>query len=435
MEGLFDFKDFIIRILRKWRLIIILSLLTGILLGGGKFINGNIQLKGTTAQTDKTDNESKENIENIEESIELLDEGISAWDAYYANSKLMKIDSYNAERYSIIFTVEDTFNKETSLSIASACEKAVTSGMYYEDIEKVTGIPVEELKELIFIKSDDGAVEIKGYEYEEYDMETAVESLFEKLQQDFNKKYNNRYSFTETAKGHFKGKDEDLISLKDVLIANGERYISESSSRERVLENLKAETPVAEITQTTVLKSTIKFFVVGCFGGALLAIILGFFSDMMSKKLYDEKELKEEFHLKCLGGAVILPQKKNVVDRLIDNLYRKKIELSDAEWVDYIFSRVKSEELKEKSLLITGSILPLKEKEKLNRLVEKIKEEGIEVILSNSVVSDAEVIRDLERFYNIVLVERIGSSDLNLVKEEIEILKGLNKNILGFILV
>ena len=136
MEGLFDFKDFIIRILRKWRLIIILSLLTGILLGGGKFINGNIQLKGTTAQTDKTDNESKENIENIEESIELLDEGISAWDAYYANSKLMKIDSYNAERYSIIFTVEDTFNKETSLSIASACEKAVTSGMYYEDIEK-----------------------------------------------------------------------------------------------------------------------------------------------------------------------------------------------------------------------------------------------------------------------------------------------------------
>ena len=201
------------------------------------------------------------------------------------------------------------------------------------------------------------------------------------------------------------------------------------------MENLKAETPVAEITQTTVLKSTIKFFVVGCFGGALLAIILGFFSDMMSKKLYDEKELKEEFHLKCLGGAVILPQKKNVVDRLIDNLYRKKIELSDAEWVDYIFSRVKSEELKEKSLLITGSILPLKEKEKLNRLVEKIKEEGIEVILSNSVVSDAEVIRDLERFYNIVLVERIGSSDLNLVKEEIEILKGLNKNILGFILV
>ena len=40
MEGFFDFKDFIVRILKRWRLIVGVAVIFTIALGGIKYVTG-----------------------------------------------------------------------------------------------------------------------------------------------------------------------------------------------------------------------------------------------------------------------------------------------------------------------------------------------------------------------------------------------------------
>ena len=52
MEGYFDFKDLIIRILKRWRLILVCMLLFGILLGGVKGVTTVPHIGETITETD-----------------------------------------------------------------------------------------------------------------------------------------------------------------------------------------------------------------------------------------------------------------------------------------------------------------------------------------------------------------------------------------------
>ena len=90
---------------------------------------------------------------------------------------------------------------------------------------------------------------------------------------DMEQRYPEKYQYEKMSSTEFTGKDEILIAKQDTIIANGERYISELSSRQRVLAEMEEQTPVVETTTSSVISNTVKYAVVGCVGGIVVAII------------------------------------------------------------------------------------------------------------------------------------------------------------------
>lgn len=440
MEGIFDIKDFIIRILKKWRSIFVLAVLFGVLLGSGKYVQTIHSIKENVSNPDKELQQWKEDIKDIENSIEILQDGIYNWDEYYSNSKLMKIDSYHAERYSIIFLIKNNSqvsDVDDASSIALAYKKMVDNGMFLEEVAQKSGLDEATVKELIRVSAESGTVVIKGYTSEEIKTDAAAEVLFETIKSDFQRNYEDEYTLQELSSGFYTGKDEELISLQDLYIANGERFISEKSSRQRVLDSMETERPVEEVTYNSARNDAFQFGIIGCVFGVILAVIFGLLKDFMSKKLYHEKEIQKEWNLKCFAGERLLnDRKKNLIDKKIEALYTgEQLQLSESEWVEYVAARILQTPDITENVYFTGSIIRDEENGRISRLVEKLKDNGIMADSGKNVVNSTDTVDELKKYSNVVLVERAGESDWVLIEEEIEVLNNMNKNIAGFIMI
>ena len=440
MEGIFDIKDFIIRILKKWRSIFVFAVLFGVLLGSGKYVQTIHSIKENVSNPDKELQQWKEDIKDIENSIEILQDGIYNWDDYYSNSRLMKIDSYRAERYSIVFLIKSNSQVSTvndSSSIALAYKKMADNGMFLEKVVQKSGLDEATVKELVRVSTDGGTVVIKGYTSEEIKTDAAAEVLFETIKSDFQSNYGGEYTLKKLSSGFYTGKDEELIALQDLYIANGERYISEKSSRQRVLDSMETESPVEEATHESARNGALQFGIIGCVFGVILAVIFGLLKDFMSKKLYHEKEIQKEWNLKCFASERLLnDRKKNLIDKKIEALYTgEQLQLSESEWVEYVAARILQAPDITENVYFTGSIISDEQNGRISRLVEKLKDKGIMADAGKNVVNSTDTVDELKKYSNVVLVERAGESDWVLIEEEIETLNNMNKNIAGFIMI
>ena len=72
MEGFFDFKDFIVRILKRWRLIVVVAVIFTIALGGIKYVTG-ISNIGTETSEENDNNSTQSEIKNIKKSKKYID--------------------------------------------------------------------------------------------------------------------------------------------------------------------------------------------------------------------------------------------------------------------------------------------------------------------------------------------------------------------------
>ena len=88
-----------------------------------------------------------------------------------------------------------------------------------------------------------------------------------------------------------------------------------------------------------------------------------------------------------------------------------------------------------RSVLLTGCGVNIVEEKKLLLLKDYLKKKNINLILANSVISDASALTQGENVKNVILAERVGVSEVVLINEEIEIIKGMDKNLVGFVLV
>lgn len=352
----------------------------------------------------------------------------------------MKIDTYHAERYSMVLLIKSNSQvsvKSDAAGIALAYKEMADNGVFLDAVVEKSGLSKEIVQELVRVSSENGTVVIKGYTSEDIKTDVAVDAMFEEMKKDFQNKYGNEYTLEQMSSGYYTGKDEDLIALQDLYIANGERYISERSSRERVLESMKAEGPAEEVTYTSAGIDAIKFGLVGCVFGIILAVIFGLLKDFMSKKLYHEKEIQKEWDLKCIAGEKLLcNRKKNFIDKKIESLYTgENLELSENDWVKYVTAMILQEPEKVKNVYLTGSVLEEKDNTRLMLLIQTLKENGIAADLGKNVISSGDTVEALKEYDNVVLAERAGESDWILIEEEIEILRNLNKKIIGFVMI
>ena len=158
MEGFFDFKDFIVRILKRWRLIVGVAVIFTIALGGIKYVTG-ISNIGTETSEENDNHSTQSEIKNIKKSIKMLNKGVTRWDEYYSNSKLMKGNPYYSD----------------ASTAASNCKQNIENGSYFESVSEKTGVSVGDLEDLVLVNVDQASVEIRGYKYDDLDLQDAID--------------------------------------------------------------------------------------------------------------------------------------------------------------------------------------------------------------------------------------------------------------------
>lgn len=207
------------------------------------------------------------------------------------------------------------------------------------------------------------------------------------------------------------------------------------------------QTLVKEDTQETanlianVQYISMKYILIGLLAGMFLAVCWYVVIYIMTQTVKDVDEVKIITNLPVFGTVLRSNDngKRNVIDRWIDSwfAYDKKSENNDL-----LLTRISHEvamlagQKDKKCLLIACSENDQNVKKQADSLVEKLRELGMNVTSTDSLVSDnTEVLKQLESADSAVFVEQLMKSERNQIREAVELCRRCQVEVLGSVIV
>lgn len=207
------------------------------------------------------------------------------------------------------------------------------------------------------------------------------------------------------------------------------------------------QTLVKEDTQETanmtanVQYISMKYVLIGLLAGMFLAVCWYAVIYIMTQTVKDVDEVKIITNLPVFGTVLGSNEngKRNIVDRWIDSwfVHDKKSENNEL-----LLTRISHEvamlagQKDKKCLLIACSGNDQNVKKQVDSLVEKLRELGMNVTSTASLVSDnTEVLKQLESADSAVFVEQLMKSERNQIREAVELCRRCRVEVLGSVIV
>lgn len=324
MEDVFDLREFVFTILRKWRMVVICALVGCVLGGAYKLVPGGINILNGTAQQeyDKEMETYQSQADGINQQIELLQNSLDRLDEYMENSILMHIPSSEKPVASVSYYVDakqpaltpeeaeagiqpPNYTNRLVMAYAQALERGELCRQLVARHDTIS--ESQYMKELLAVSynADSGiiTVEVTGSDLE------MCGSLLMLVEEYMTQK---QAAFSKTIYPH----QLNMLSESSYYISDGNlTQMQQNQQNQRIsLEQQLQErnTALSQLVVPTMtskkalLKSGIKFIVLGLVAGGGLAVLLIFFLDMMSVKVRSEQELRRQFGLRILG---VVPKK------------------------------------------------------------------------------------------------------------------------------
>lgn len=207
------------------------------------------------------------------------------------------------------------------------------------------------------------------------------------------------------------------------------------------------QTLVKEDTQETanmtanVQYISMKYVLIGLLAGMFLAVCWYAVIYIMTQTVKDVDEMKIITNLPVFGTVLRSNEngKRNIVDRWIDSwfVHDKKSENNEL-----LLTRISHEvamlagQKDKKCLLIACSGNDQNVKKQADSLVEKLRELGMNVTSTASLVSDnTEVLKQLESADSAVFVEQLMKAERNQIREAVELCRRCRVEVLGSVIV
>lgn len=207
------------------------------------------------------------------------------------------------------------------------------------------------------------------------------------------------------------------------------------------------QTLVKEDTQETanmtanVQYISMKYVLIGLLAGMFLAVCWYAVIYIMTQTVKDVDEVKIITNLPVFGTVLRSNEngKRNIVDQWIDSWFAhdKKSENNEL-----LLTRISHEvamlagQKDKKCLLIACSGNDQNVKKQADSLVEKLRELGMNVTSTDSLVSDnTEVLKQLESADSAVFVEQLMKSERNQIREAVELCRRCRVEVLGSVIV
>lgn len=314
MDDIFDLREFIITILRKWRLIVVFVLLFGVLGAGYKLLPALLP----SAESPEAQEEFIALQAQYEQDLEFLTAGITSAEKeldnnqqYLENSLLLKLDEYNSYQgtagYYVVSNEPVLPGAEDQNLVKATQMKAVYLHLLnnvelYDDLLGIYGSVADTklMRELVSVANLDGnlfQVTVFGETEEKCNqMQAIIEQYLDQQSFAVSKAIGphslEQVSKTVELKFNANIQTARANTLNKATVLN--TSLIEQNKKQKALLPPSAPDKVSK-------KSVLKFGLLGAVGGGGFAVVLIFFLDMMNMTITSEDELRKKYGLSVLG--------------------------------------------------------------------------------------------------------------------------------------
>lgn len=448
-----DLKDLLFFVLRKWRIVFLFALILTVIAGGYRLGKGIFQQQNEDYmasiekqyETDKKDYERKK--DTYESSIQNLTVNIQNMEEYQANSILQKIDPYNkwVASADIFIKMEDiqqegrinTYDSDPADSVLKAYESAVKKGIEIQNLSKEKSLDFKYLKELIRVVPDyqSNMVTITATNTDEDGAQEILDVILKNLKDKYPDVQQNlgRHSIVVMNQSLGTKADPDLAQIQNSRIEDLTFIRQSLEDMDTKLEELKEPEAPANLSSKGLIKSGIKYGVLGGVAGVFLACFFESVLFCLNNRVNNSSELKTRFGIKILGSFTRIREKRafSKIDGLLDKL--EGIEyVADTAVYERIAANIGIYTENNQLILLTGTA----KEDDINRITMNLKERlpDLRFESAGDMNKYPETLTKLPKAEGIILIEITGASKYNMIYNELETISSIKKNVIGCIM-
>lgn len=490
------FKELILRILLRWRLIFVWMLIGAVLAGFYGAVSSYQTVVKTKEELSQISQEPdytqyvaampKADVKETEDAFYTyckLQENYESCKEYYDNSILMHLDSNAVPTIRLVYQiVVDKENKvninelinlyEISIKSEENCEKILneigisskTSYIkelisIYDLYEKLENEKNNQKNELIMEeKNEDNALMVVNIQGENEQQCKKISEIIagemNKITNRYQKIFNN-YKVNYISDNFFYYTDRNLFKeqkdcINDMNLATSSMRtlkVSLTETQKNYLNALLDNTDEAKKEKKEVLSANqvvvskvqyinIKLILAGFLVGAFLAIGYLACKYLFTPFLFSHEEIKDYFDATMLGKLKIEGEKNNRINEWLMNIFHKKENsFSSEEKKEMVISNIRliAQKKQLKHIHITGSVNSKAIGNVKKLLKEELKNLKVEITIGSNIHYDAESLEQLTQSDGVVFIEQIGESFSKEIDEEIEICNKYGIEIIGII--
>jgi len=448
-----DLKDLLFFVLRKWRIALLTAFILAILIGGYKLGKGLLEQQNEDYlisiekqyETDKKNYEQKK--DTYESSIKNLTADIQNTEEYMANSILQNIDPYNkwVASADVFIKMENiqqgnkinVYDSDPADSVLKAYESAVKKGIEIQNLSRKKGLDIKYLKELIRVIPDyqSNMLTITATNTDEAGAQEILDVILKSLKDKYSDIQQNLggHSIVVMNQNLSTKSDPDLADIQKNRIDNLNSTRQNLEDIEKKLGELKEPVTPDNLSLKGLIKSSIKYGVLGSVAGGFLACFLSSVLFCLSDRVYNSGELKTHFGINILGSFTRKREKRTFskIDSLLDKL--EGIEyVPDTAVYERIAANIGIYTEKNQLILLTGTA----KEDDIYRITMNLKERlpDLRFESAGDMNKYPETITKLPKAEGIIFIEITGASKYNMIYKELETIASIKKNVIGCIM-
>ena len=450
-----NMKELFYFLLKKWRPICLVALLLGILLGGYKVSTGILSASNSaTSEEAIAEYESKLNSYNLqkeatEKQLAATQNLLETETERMESSPLMQLDPSTAVclTYGMQVTVDTTFRPGVTEDNTDLFQRIIDGY-----VAKLTDELMDEAAgELDMEPADLAAItEIRGdiYAHRIYidvyaaDKQEASDilSTFTILLGEYRDAMNEEFGSHTIAQVNERlnqDANQELAEKQLSFINKVTEIKTKLTDLETTSDSLEnAEPSAPAVSKSAILKSGIKYGILGVILGGFMMVFFVCVAYLMSDKITKLQEITDKYGIKGLGEFQSDSSKKpfSVIDKWIDKLFGYSHKLCDNEVCQVIAANVRNYMTKDtKEILVTGSANEASIKRITEFLSETIKEVSFEAC--PDLKSNHKALELLPEKDMVILIEEKEKTTTNDIEAELTIIQNMKKELVGAIVI
>ena len=457
-----DLKALLFDVLFKWRGILLLAIICAVSLGGFKAISTYHTQADATFRAEA--NEAYENnmklyesnIEIGEKELDSLINDITSQQEYLDKSVLINIDPYNVSEARVDLFIKTDYqifpdmvyqNADYTETIVQTYQSLIISNSVLEIIADSLNIDSRYLGELITVErnlsydnksesaSSGNILTIKVLHNNKAAARTILDLVLSNMD-DLQKRIT-----TDICNHSITIINQETSSYIDLSLADIQKKAHvkladlQSALNERQKSYKELTEPVGLSSPKVVsIKKGIKYGVFGGVLGGCAAIFFIVIGSLLSDKVVSVTELRKRFHMNFLA-IVQMPSKNrlfSVIDKWLLKMENSYSMVTLDEGSKLVITSIQSEVEENDSILLTGT--------ESSDLIEKLCQKLIECksnyhfIYGSNILQSSETRENLITYKKVILIEQINVSQYAIIEEEMELIKSLGGEILGFVI-
>lgn len=435
-------KDILVRILRSWRIVLLLTLVCAVAFSGVKLL---IDLRNYSIEQTDSQDVSAEELEEVLTDTQLLAVKeaeslrslIEQKEEYMENSFYFNMDPYQVHQVNLLYfvSVDNRINFSNGVisgdsgELAKAYAEAInanlynilseTKSTYYKEVVRADAVEMSAFQFSVSVKASDEET-VKALTEK---VKTAIGEISSKMSLKI-----ERHSLKLVDESYSVTIDEDLATKKETYIVslnttkkNLNTIVSAfTADQMEYYKIFDADVEEQEQVKEKNVSFSVKYLLIGAIIGVAIAVLYVLLSYMSSSKLRRPEELAQIYNT-CLVGTLRASQKNKIfscVDRFIDK-HTQKENLTAQQQLAFCLSNLKMicKKADLKSIaLVTDYILDETEKEYIDAICKGLSEQNITLTVCELIRKDLEAYEKAQKEGNAVLLEKVGVSSYSHIE-------------------